>query len=94
MKHPAAPFSVLVRSYSLPTVFEAPELGADMRLEYKSTHRSPVAAGRRLASIVMGKSALAKLIRRRGLRRGLRMTIAASDGSERPLTLHRFTFCR
>ena len=89
MKHPAAPFFVLVRSYSL----EAHEFGAE-RLEYKSTHRSPVAAGRRLASIVMGKSALAKLINQQVLRRGLRMTIAASDGSERALTLHRLTFCR
>ena len=93
MQHTAAPFFVLVRSYSPPTVFEAHEVGAE-RLEYKSTHRSPVAAGRRLASIIMGKSALAKLIRRQVLRRGLRMTIAASDGSERPLTLHRLTFCR
>ena len=90
MKHPAAPFFVLVRSYPL----EANEIGADMQLEYKSTHRSPVAAGRRLASIILGKSALAKLIRRGAPRRGLQMTIAASDSSERALTLHRFTFCR
>ena len=75
MKHSAAPFFVLIRSYSL----ETNEVGADMRLEYKSTHRSPLAAGRRLASIIAGKSDLAKSIRRQATRRGLRMTIAGSD---------------
>jgi hypothetical protein len=83
-------FTVLVRAYSL----EAGRVGEDKRCVYRSAHRSAKAAGRRLATIINSRSKLARDVRKAAPRQGLEMVIVGPDACERPLNLHRFTFCR
>lgn len=87
-KHPAGPFTVLVRAYSL----EAGRVGADRHCIYHSRHRSPHGAARRLASIIAGKSQLARDCRAAAPRQGLQMVITGGDGTARALNAHRATF--
>lgn len=59
LKHPAGPFTVRISTYST-----APNrVGDPLGQIYSSRHRSPSAAGRRLASIITGKSVLARQCR-------------------------------
>jgi hypothetical protein len=77
-------YVVTIESYSL----NPDNVGADVRPVYTSTHKSPAAAARRLASLICGRTDLAKSVRAGiGLRRGGRYRV---DGG--PLNAFRERF--
>lgn len=59
MRHPAGPFTVRVSSYSL----DSHRVGQWTGAIYHSRHRSAKGAARRLATIITGKSKLAREVR-------------------------------
>jgi hypothetical protein len=59
-KHPAGPFRVSVTCYRIAPLVDT----RDTAQIYSSFHRSPHAAGRRLASIIREKTNLARDVRR------------------------------
>lgn len=89
-KHPAGPFTVRVSTYSL----EQGNVGGDRFAVYASRHRSPHGAARRLASIIAGKSTLARLAQFSiGRGRGGSFLIELGDGTKLALNTFRSKFC-
>jgi hypothetical protein len=86
--HPKGPFSIRIDSYSL----EANYVGTGRTNVYTSRHRSPYTSARRLASIIYGKSVLAKELRQYTFKRGLYMIIESGDRTKRTLKEHLATF--
>ena len=58
-RHPAGPFTVQITEYRIAPAVDVNDFAAI----YQSRHRSPQAAARRLASIIAGRSPLAKQVR-------------------------------
>lgn len=91
----AAPYTVTVEVYSL----ETGEIGKTLGTVFTSRHVSPVEAGKRLASIIRGKSKLAKSVAR-GLRAGREGVVAGRYfvrdglGDAYPLNTHRRLYCK
>ena len=88
MRHPASPFTVRIHEYSL----ELNRVGMDRLQIYSSRHRYARAAARRLATIITGKSALAREIRACAPRKGLSMLIECGDGTRLALRPFREQF--
>lgn len=88
-KHPAGPFTVTVRSYSL----EQNRVGTDKSPVFTSRHVSAKGAARRLAHIIAGRGKVARTVKACAVGRGLEMYIRAGDGVERSLAMHRRAFC-
>jgi hypothetical protein len=85
MKHPAGPFTVIVRAYRLSPYVDV----RDRVAVFHSRHRSPTAAARRLASIINEKIPLAKDVRR-ALPRGYAGRYLITDGSGEEFALNPF----
>lgn len=89
-KHPAGPFTVRVSAYSV----SMNDFLADRGLIYHSRHRSPYAAGRRLAQVIAGRTKLSRDIQACILAGCAgRYVIESGDGTKRSLIEHRTAFC-
>lgn len=84
------PYIVKVEFYSL----ETGEIGKTMGTAFTSRHTSPHGAGRRLASLIIGRTKLARAVKcaiPRG--RAGRFFIVDGNGASHPLNAHRRLYC-
>ena len=89
-KHPAGPFTVIVRAYRISPLVNT----RDRAAVYHSRHRSAAGAGKRLASLIRGNLPLAKEVRR-AIPRDFagQYLITGGDGTEYALNPFRAKFC-
>lgn len=90
MRHPASPFTVIVRAYRIAPLVDTQDRAA----VYHSRHRSAKGAAKRLASLIRGNLPLAKDVRR-AIPRDFapQYVVTCGDGSEFALNPFRAKFC-